>query len=90
MDERQEKDVLLSELEREHSIRRTVKLLHAKRSSVVDELDLLIDHLSLLVAVPHQTSENPHFESDLLIEAAKRIDDPLFTELLIQIIQRRI
>lgn len=89
MDETPRRDILLAELERERSIRRTVRLLYAKRSRVIDELDRLISHLSLLVAVPRQTSEDPHPESDLLIEAAKRIDDPIFTNLIIQIIEQR-
>lgn len=89
MDEPPKKDILLAELERERSIRRTVRLLYAKRSRVIDELDRLISHLSLLVAVPRQTLEDPHPESDILIEAAKRINDPVFTDLLIQIIKQR-
>ena len=83
------KDILLAELERERSIRRTVRLLYAKRSRIVDELDRLISHLSLLVAVPRKTDQDPQPESDILIEAAKRINDPVFTDLLIQIIQER-
>ena len=87
MNEPPKRDVLLAELERERSIRRTVRLLYAKRSRIIDELDRLISHLSLLVAVPRKTLEDPQPESDILIEAAKRIDDPVFTDLLIQIIQ---
>ena len=89
MDESPNRDVLLVELERERSIRRTAKLLYAKRSRVIDELERLISHLSLLVAVPRRTSEDPNPESDLLIEAAKRIDDPVFADLVIQIIEQR-
>ncbi len=89
MDEAPNRDILLAELERERSIRRTVRLLYAKRSRVIDELDRLISHLSLLVAVPRKTTEDSNPESDILIEAAKRIDDPIFTDLLIQIIQER-
>ena len=89
MDEAPKRDILLAELERERSIRRTVRLLYAKRSRVIDELDRLISHLSLLVAVPRKTTEEPHPESAILIEAAKRIDDPVFTDLVIQIIQQR-
>ncbi|MCC0177829.1 hypothetical protein I4641_12665 [Waterburya agarophytonicola K14] len=89
MDEAPKKDILLAELERERSIRRTARLLSAKRSRMIDELDRLISHLSLLVAVPSKTSEGSQTETDLLIEAAKRIDDPVFTDLLIQIIQER-
>ena len=89
MDEAPNRDILLAELERERSIRRTARLLYAKRSRVIDELDRLISHLSLLVSVPKRTVEDPNPESDLLIEAAKRIDDPIFTNLVIQIIEQR-
>lgn len=89
MDESPKQDILLAELERERSIRRTARLLYAKRARIIDELERLISHLSLLVAVPRKTLEDPQPESDLLIEAAKRIDDPIFTDLIVQIIQDR-
>lgn len=89
MNDPSERDVLLLELERERSIRRTVRLLYAKRSRMRDELDRLIGHLSLLVSVPRKTAEDPQPESDILIEAAKRINDPVFTDMVIQIIQER-
>lgn len=89
MNEPSKRDVLLLELERERSIRRTARLLSAKRSRMRDELDRLIAHLSLLVAIPRKTAEDPQPESDILIEAAKRIDDPIFTELVVQVIQER-
>jgi hypothetical protein len=89
MNEPSKRDVLVLELERERSIRRTASLLYAKRSRIRDELDRLISHLSLLVALPHKTAEDPQPESDILIEAARRIDDPVFTELVIQVIQER-
>ena len=89
MNEPSKRDILLLELERERSIRRTARLLHDKRSRIKDELDRLVSHLSLLVAIPRKTSEDPQPESAILIEAAKRIDDPVFTDLLIQIIQER-
>jgi hypothetical protein len=89
MNEPSKRDVLVLELERERSIRRTASLLYAKRSRIRDELDRLISHLSLLVALPRKTAEDPQPESDILIEAARRIDDPVFTELVIQVIQER-
>lgn len=89
MNEPSKRDILLLELERERSIRRTARLLYAKRSRIRDELDRLISHLSLLVTLPRKTAEDPQPESDILIEAAKRIDDPIFTELVIEIIQER-
>ena len=89
MNEPSKRDILLLELERERSIRRTAKLLDDKRSRIKDELDRLVSHLSLLVVIPRKTSEDPQPESEILIEAAKRIDDPVFTNLLMQIIQER-
>ena len=89
MNEPSKRDILLIELERERSIRRTARLLYAKRSRIRDELDRLISHLSLLVTIPRKTAEDPQPESDILIEAAKRINDPIFTDLVIQIIQER-
>ncbi|PSB12418.1 hypothetical protein C7B62_02060 [Pleurocapsa sp. CCALA 161] len=89
MNEPSKRDVLLIELERERSVRRTARLLYAKRSSIRDELERLISHLSLLVSIPRKTAEDPQPESDILIEAARRIDDPVFTELVIQLIQER-
>ncbi|MEL6442388.1 MAG: hypothetical protein AAFQ80_24470 [Cyanobacteria bacterium J06621_8] len=89
MNDPSKRDILLVELERERTIRRTVRLLYAKRSRIRDELDRLIGHLSLLVAIPRKTAEDPQPESDILIEAAKRINDPVFTDLVVQIIQER-
>jgi hypothetical protein len=89
MNEPSKRDVLLVELERERSVRRTASLLYAKRSRIRDELDRLISHLSLLVSIPRKTAEDPQPESAILIEAARRIDDPVFTELVIQLIQER-
>ncbi len=89
MNEPSKRDVLVLELERERSIRHTASLLYAKRSRIRDELDRLISHLSLLVSIPRKTAEDPQPESAILIEAARRIDDPVFTELVIQLIQER-
>ena len=83
------RDILVLELERERSVRRTARLLSDRRSRMRDELDRLISHLSLLVAVPQKTAEDPQPASDILIEAARRINDPVFTDLVIQMIQER-
>ena len=89
MNEPSKRDILLLELERERSIRRTASLLSARRSRMRDELDRLISHLSLLVAVPRKTVEDPQPESAILIEAAKRIDDPIFTDMVVQLVKER-
>jgi len=89
MNEPSRPDTLSIELERERTVRRTASLLYDKRSRIYEELDRLIGHLSLLVALPKQTPEHPQPKSEILIEAAKRIDDPVFTDLVIQLIQER-
>ena len=89
MNEPSKRDILLLELERERSVRRTARLLYDRRSRMRDELDRLFSHLSLLVTVPRKTPEDPQPESGILIEAAKRIDDPVFTDLVIQMIRER-
>ena len=89
MNEPSKRDILLLELERERSIRRTASLLSARRSRMRDELDRLIGHLPLLVAVPRKTAEDPQPESAILIEAAKRIDDPIFTDMVVQLVRER-
>lgn len=89
MNEPPDRDALLAELEKERSIRRTVRLLHAKRSRIMEDLDRLVSHLSLLVPLPDKSLEGSKPKSDILIEAAKRIEDPIFTDLLIKIIQEK-
>lgn len=89
MNEPSKRDILLLELEKERSIRRTATLLSAKRLRIYDELDRLISHLSLLVSIPRQTTADPQPKSDILIEAAKRINDPVFTDLVIQLLEER-
>jgi len=89
MNEPPNRDALLAELEKERSIRRTVRLLHAKRSRIIEDLDRLISHLSLLVPVPNKSENENQPKADILIEAAKRIEDPIFTDLLIKIIQAK-
>ena len=89
MHEPTNRDILLVELEKERSIRRTVKLLCAKRNIILDDLDRLISHLSLLVNIPPETDQEVNLESEVLLEAAKRIDDPIFTDLLTRIIEEK-
>ena len=89
MNEPSKRDVLSAELEKERSIRLTVRLLQAKRSRVREELERLITHLALLVALPQNTANDYESKSDILLEAASRIDDDVFTELLVQIIENQ-
>ncbi len=86
MDEPSNRDKLLMEFEAERSIRRTARLLQEKRSRIRDDLKQLVNHLSLLLPLSAAT-ENNSDNADILIEAAHRLNDEVFTELLVQIIQ---
>lgn len=88
MNEPPKKDALWSELETERSIRRAASLLQAKRARIRDDLDCSIAHLALLLPQSPRTATEGA-SSDLLIEAARRLDDDIFTELLMQIIEER-
>ncbi|MGL5875979.1 MAG: hypothetical protein ACRC2R_27080 [Xenococcaceae cyanobacterium] len=86
MSEPTEKDGLASEFYRERYIRRTLAVLQAKRKRIRDELQQLVNHLNLLVPVAKNiTSESDRAE--LLEEAAKRLDDEAFTQLIVQAIE---
>ena len=77
-------NALSSEFRRERSVRRTATLLEAKRLRIHDELQHLVRHLALLVPAGTQTSES---YAALLQDAAERIGDDAFTQLLLQVLQ---
>ncbi|GAB4526021.1 MAG: hypothetical protein Tsb0014_05940 [Pleurocapsa sp.] len=89
MNEPPNRDALLVEFDKERSIRRTVKLLRAKRSRIREDLHQLLSHLALLVPISQATSNKQKASLEILVEAAQRLDDDLFTELLVQIIQEK-
>jgi hypothetical protein len=84
MSEPTEKDGLASEFYRERYIRRTLAVLEAKRKRIRDELQQLVNHLNLLVPVAKNITSDER--ADLLEEAAKRLDDEAFTQLIVQAI----
>ncbi|WP_036478166.1 hypothetical protein [Myxosarcina sp. GI1] len=86
MNQPPKRDVLCSELDRERSIRRAAKLLQAKRARIRDDLDCLVSHLALLMP---QTATAGDANSELLLEAARRLNDDIFKELLTQVIEER-
>lgn len=87
MSEPSEQDVLAGEFHQERYIRRTLAVLQAKRKRIRDELQQLVTHLNLLVplAKNHSLDDN---RNDLLKEAAKRLDDEAFAQLLLQAIDK--
>jgi hypothetical protein len=87
MDDPSQRDKLLMAFQTERAIRRVAQLLQDKRSRIRDDLQQLVDHLSLFVP-PTSTSDRAT-NIEILLEAAHRLNDEVFTELLVEIIQSR-
>lgn len=86
MSESPDQDILSTEFCRERSVRRTATVLEAKRQRIRDEIQQLISHVALLV--PAGTKMNDSYSyADLLQDAAKRLGDDAFAQLLVQILQ---
>ena len=81
-----EPDALLQEFRRERSVRRTVNILEAKRLEIRRDLQRLITHIALLLPASAQDKINNDLPTDLLEEAAKRLGDEAFTDLLLQLL----
>ena len=88
MQEPPSRDELLVELARERSIRRTVRVLKAKRSRIKDDLNQLITHLSLLVPRSKEHGSLRQSNSEIILEALSRLEDDAFTQFLTQIISQ--
>ena len=87
MQELPPKDELLVEFARERSIRRTVRVLQAKRSRLKKELNQLLIHLSLLVPGSKEYGNLRESSSEIILEALARLDDDLFTQLLTEVMK---
>ena len=82
MQELPPKNNLLVEFTKERSIRRTVRVLKAKRSRLKKEINQLLTHLSLLVPRSEHSGNLRESSSEIILEALERLDDDLFTQLL--------
>lgn len=78
MDNFQEQDVLLTEVTRERSIRRTVILLETKRERIRDDLLHLMREMALLCLPIELTQDSPEQTLDILHEALSRMGDEAF------------
>ncbi|MDJ0718970.1 MAG: hypothetical protein QNJ54_32885 [Prochloraceae cyanobacterium] len=87
MSDRRKPDPLLTEFRRERSIRRTVKVLEAKRKRIRDELEQLIAHAAMLIPLEKSSISANQTNSDLLQEAVERMGDDAFAQLLLQILR---
>ncbi len=73
---------LLVEFAKERSIRRTVRVLKAKRDRLNTEINQLLTHLSLLLPSSEESGNLRNSSSEIILEALERIDDDVFTKLL--------
>ena len=89
MNEPSKKDELSAALEQERGIRRASQLLASQQTHIYEELDRLVSYLKLLLPQSHSMVGQAKTTNDLIIEAARRLEDPLFVELITQIIKNR-
>lgn len=69
--------------QREASVRRTVKVLEAKRTRFREEVEQLIHHLGLLIPLADQSMGS---SATLVQEALERLGDDAFAQFLVQIL----
>jgi hypothetical protein len=83
MDDRPQEYELADEFRRERSIRRAVAVLEAKRQRIRDDIEQLISHITLLV--PPSSSARDAY--NMLEDAAGRLGDDAFAQLLLHVLQ---
>lgn len=81
MPDRSQNYQLADEFRRERSIRRAVTVLEMKRRRIRDDIEQLISQISLLM--PPSSSDRE--ASALLEDAAGRLGDEVFVQLLLQV-----
>ncbi|NJL58016.1 hypothetical protein HC928_25040 [bacterium] len=83
--------LVAAEFRRECSVRRTAKVLEAKRRRIRADLEQLVGHMALLVPqVPKPEGSDPNSDpyADMMAEALNRLGDEAFTELVMQVLHR--
>ena len=86
MEEPPSRDDLLIAFSKERSIRRTLRVLRAKRSRIQDDLNQLITHLTLLVPRSKEQKKSKEYSLEIIVEALSRLEDDGFVQLLNQAI----
>lgn len=84
-----EQDVLLLEVTRERSIRRTVMVLETKRKRIREDLLELIQNMPLLALPVELTRDAPEESQDILLEALSRMGDEAFARWIAEAILDR-
>lgn len=85
MMEGRHRDATFIAFQRECSVRRTSRLLEAKRKRIREDLQDLVRHLGLLV--PAVGLEMNASQKEVLAEALGRLEDDTFAQLVLQITQ---
>ena len=85
MDRTPEGEFLSVRFRRERSVRRTAKVLAAKRQRIREDLGQLLAHLGLLVPATTQVARKP--SDDMLREALGRLEDDAFAQWVMKIVE---
>ncbi len=88
MSDRPEPDLTSREFRDECSVRRTARVLNAKRQSILEDLEQLIGHMALIVPAASPADRDPESTSRMVEEALARLGDEAFTQLVIEVMQK--
>lgn len=80
-------DAISIEFRRECSIRRTSRVLEAKRKRIRDDLQQLVKHMGLLVPSMGISEQMTDSRTEVLKDALDRLGDESFTQFVLQIVQ---
>ncbi len=88
MDSPNERDVLVAELWRECSIRRTSILLEKQRQLLREDIYDLVAHIALLVLPMEFPTYRSEQYKDILVEALERLGDDAFAKLVLDVVRK--
>lgn len=84
-----EQDELTLEFRRERSVRRAAAILEGKRRRIRADLKQLLAHISLLIPAAELQGDRDTAKLTLLEDAAERLRDENFSQLLLEILRER-
>ncbi|MGK7926883.1 MAG: hypothetical protein AB4290_16850 [Spirulina sp.] len=88
MYEPSERDELALEFRRERSVRRVAAILEGKRRRIRADLKQLLAHIFLLIPTSELTGDR-NSKLILLEDAAERLRDETFSQLLLELLRER-
>ncbi len=81
-------DAIANEFRRERSTRRAISILEAKRKRIREDINQLVNHLTLIAPPSGWAGEDSDGYRELLTEALGRLGDDTFSELVLQALER--